>query len=151
MAEIKTEVVTQIPPALSSPALPLIQAPPPQAETMIQAAIQTGAAVERAEQAASEAKESASQTDRLLAGIRETIRAEISPMQERLATLEAEAEAEEPITPDEGEGTGETASANAVVIAEPPKAEAVKPEAKQVAPPERKSGGGRLKKLFLNM
>jgi hypothetical protein len=145
MAELKAvEIKTEVSAIPSLPVLPLETPPSPQAETVIQAAIQTGASAERAEKAALEAKESLSEADRFLSKIQKTIREEMSPLQARLKALE------EPITPDEEGGTGEIVSANAVTIAEPAQSLPKLLETKQVAPPERKSGGGFLRRTFLN-
>ena len=149
MAEVSLEVKEDSP---SSPENP------PLSEVIV-AAIQTGAAAEKAEAAAAEATETlaeakAEATD-LRTELRQIVAEAVAPLAERIAEMEAdseaeaEAEAEELTIPGSEDVTDESASAEIVELDVPKEGRqnSQQPEQK----PEAKSGGGFLKKMFLNL
>jgi small-conductance mechanosensitive channel len=152
MPKTTAEVTVQtpeIPPVSHSSPAP--NPPPnPGAETVIQAAIQTGESAAEATQAATKAQETVSQAEALIAKAIAEIRAEVNPLSARLAAIEEEL-AEEPeqdtlTIQESAEDTDENVSVKTVEIAEPQKVKT----SIQPAPEQPKSGGGFLRRMFLN-
>lgn len=125
----------------------------PQAQTVIAAALETGKAAQAAESAAAEATQSATKAEQFLAEIREAIKPELEAINERLSTLEADEEPEEPepsITPGDEDDTLTIVSAETVKLDEPPKPKEETPMKQNEAPQEKQERGGLFKKIFLN-
>jgi len=121
----------------------------PQAEASIAAAIQTGAAAERAEQAAAKAEETQSEAARLLAEIRKSLQPELEQISERLAALETMEEEElEEMELEEPEKNGTSDSRGNVAVVSLPEPRVEKP--KQGPKPEGKRASGLFHRLFLN-
>lgn len=143
--EVKAEAKIEIPSSKDSRE----EAHQPQAEQVIAAAIQTGAAAERTEKAAAEATAAALTAEQVLAQLRESLKPDLEAINERLKNLE-EMEAEELTIQEEQEGTPTLASANVVEIEEPTKPPDTAQTKQDAQPEKRPARGGFLKRVLLN-